>query len=300
MEHDDSSEQRGLRRRTVLTSGIIGAAALGLGLAADPGNREEEVPAPAQPLASQTTVSVERVYSEARRREVDLVMMYPAGVPREDLPVCLMLHGRFGSARKSVVNLPQALSASVAGGEIPPYAFMAVDGGANNYWHRNLDDDPLWMLLDEVPKWLRQRELGDADGQPFAVSGISMGGFGALLYARRRQERGNPLQAAAVVSPALLTNWPEMSKRKAFANEAEWTDLDPLRHVNALAGLPVGIWCGTSDRFINGARQFIDIAHPELASTTPGSHNTRYYREVLPEVVKFVGKRLHNRTANAW
>ncbi|GAA0531555.1 esterase [Saccharopolyspora subtropica] len=285
----DASGRRLLRRRSVLAAGITGAASLGVALASglSTGGVHHAVP-----LANQQNVFVEQVYSHARNRHVNLVTMFPKGVAREGLPVCLMLHGRFGDARRSASGLPTWLSRSVAAGRVPPYAFLAVDGGGNSYWHRRPGDDPMWMLLDEVPRWLAARDLGGEGGLPFAAAGISMGGFGALLYARRRREQGDPLSAAAVVAPALITSWREMSKRRAFANEAEWAAIDPLRHIDALGDVPLGVWCGTEDRFIEGTRRFIRQAKPEYASTTPGGHNSRYYRKALPELVDFVGAQL--------
>ncbi|MEU5851091.1 alpha/beta hydrolase [Saccharopolyspora shandongensis] len=283
---DGESRGRMLGRRSVLASGVAGLAALSIGLTADLDTR------PAAQFVDESNVLIEQVYSQARNCPVHLVTMFPKGVAREGLPVCLMLHGRFGDARKSAGGLPTWLSDSVAARRIPPFAFLAVDGGGNSYWHRWPGDDPMSMLLDEVPRWLAERRLGGPSGQPFAAAGISMGGFGALLYARRRREQGNPLSAAAVVSPALITSWREMSKRRAFANEAEWAAMDPLRHVDELGDVPLGVWCGTDDRFIEGTRRFIGTARPEYASTTPGGHNSRYYRKALPEVVDFVGGQL--------
>ncbi|GAA3362223.1 MULTISPECIES: alpha/beta hydrolase family protein [Saccharopolyspora] len=275
-------------RRTLLTSGLVGAGALGLGLSSDSGGAL--VPAEPLPLAKQSNVSVERVHSQARNREVEIVTMYPSGVSRDRIPVCLMLHGRFGDARKSAGGLPSWLTTAVATGKVPPFAFLAVDGGGNSYWHQRFGDDPMWMLLDEVPRWLAERGIGGDDGQPFAVSGISMGGFGALLYTRRRNELEIPVEATAVVSPALITNWPEMARRRAFADEADWRAIDPMRHIPELGDVPLGVWCGTRDRFITGTRKFVRKARPEVASvSTPGGHNSRYYRLALPEVVDFVG-----------
>jgi dienelactone hydrolase len=289
MKRPGPAQRPSVSRRTVLTSGLAGAAMLGVGVSADGYGYD---PPPPAPLANQKNVFVERVHSQARNRDVDIVLITPKGVPSAGLPVCLMLHGRYGDARKSAGGLPIWLSHAVSRG-MPPFAFLAVDGGGNSYWHRGNGDDPMWMLLDEVPNWLAERGLGE-EGQPFAVSGISMGGFGALLYARRRRERGNPVRAAAVVSPALITDWREMAKRKAFLSESAWDSIDPLRHVRALGPLPLGVWCGTQDRFITGTRKFITLARPEVASTSPGGHNSRYYRKALPEAIGFLGKHVHS------
>ncbi|MEV4734113.1 alpha/beta hydrolase-fold protein [Saccharopolyspora sp. NPDC049426] len=272
-----------LARRTLLTSGVAGLAAVGLGLSTDSAGHPVE-----QRVSLAKNVSVERLYSHARKENVNVVAIRPRDVPAEGLPVCLMLHGRFGDAMDSVSGLPVYLSNSVAAGRIPPFMLLAVDGGPNNYWHRRPDDDAMSMLLDEVPQWLNERGLS----APVAAAGISMGGFGALVYARRRRELGDPLQAAGAIAPALHTNWREMRKRRAFTNEAEWKAIDPLRHIDSLGDLPVGVWCGNGDRFIEGTRRFIRLARPTYASTTPGRHNKTYFRKALPELVDFIGGHL--------
>lgn len=288
MERGVPDRARLVRRRTALTAGLAGLAATGLGLSSD----TTFGMATPEPLANQSNVLVESVHSQARNREVDLVTMYPKGVRREGLPVCLVLHGRFGDARNSAAGLPSWLSASVARGKVPPFALLAVDGGSNSYWHHREGDDPMWMLLDEIPRWLSERRLGGPHGQPFAVIGTSMGGFGGLVYTRQRNWHESPLDATAVISPALVTHWDIMRKRRAFASEAEWAAIDPLRHVHTLGAVPLGVWCGTRDRFIKGTRRFIQLADPEIASTTPGGHNSRYYRKALPEAINFVGRKL--------
>lgn len=269
-----------LQRRTVLTAALTGAA-VGLGFRGDTAHDPTS-------LAHLPNATIERVHSTARGRDVELVTVFPNGLRREGLPVCLMLHGRFGSARRSVSALPHQISAAVQQRQVPPFAYVAVDGGDNTYWHEHAADDPMGMLLNEVPDWLRERELGDAHGQPFAASGISMGGFGALLYARRRNERNSPLNATSVISPALMT-WREMRKRNAFASADSWKRRDPLRNVDALGDVPLGVWCGTQDRFIHGTRQLIATAQPEVSSTTPGTHGPSYYRKAIPPAVRFIG-----------
>lgn len=291
MRHGASGDHPLLSRRSALTAGAAGAVALGMGISGDAGSVPLEK---VEPLADRTNVAVEPVYSQARRRDVDLVTMYPAGVEPQQLPVCLMLHGRFGDARNSVGKLPTWLTDSVRRGQVPPYVFLAVDGGGNNYWHDRHGDSPMRMLLEEVPDWLVERGLGGPHGLPDAAAGISMGGFGALLYTRHRVAQNIPPAATAVVSPALITGWREMRKRRAFADKREWAAMDPLRHVEQLGNVPLGVWCGTNDRFIHGTRAFIDRAAPEVASTSPGGHNSKYYRKALPELVDFVGGELGN------
>lgn len=234
--------------------------------------------------------TAERVYSAARRRKVDFVTVLPDGEPPAGLPMCVLLHGLNSDARSISAGLGPILAAAVARGATSPYGFVAVDGG-DSYWHGNhIGDDPMAMLLDEVPRWLADRGLGGEHGTPFAVSGFSMGGFGSFLYARRRAERRDPVDAVAVVAPALLTSWTEMAKRNAFHNAADWASMDPLKNLDHLGGAPIGLWSGDRDRFITGSRQFIGKVHPQVGSVTPGLHTSDFLHKVTPEVVRFLGK----------
>lgn len=298
MAESTQGRRRRLSRRAVLTTSAVvtGVAAAGIALGPQWGT-SLGVSAPgtllaASPAAARGVVKVERLHSEARSRWVDLVTVLPDNLPRPNLPVCLMLHGRYGTARK-VGGLPSFLASAAAQGAVRPFAFVAVDGG-DNYWHRQPSgDDPMAMLLEEVPAWLAERGLGGPGQLPFACAGTSMGGFGALLYARRRRERGQPLRAVAAVSPALLTSWTEMSKRNAFTDAADWASMDPLRNVDKLGDVPVGVWCGTEDRLcIEGTRQFIRYAKPVVGSLSPGGHDDGYYRKAVPEVIRFLGRYL--------
>lgn len=234
----------------------------------------------------------ERVHSHARGRDVNLVLTLPSAVPSRNLPMVLQLHARGGTARRASPNgLPRYLAQSVAAGEVPPFGVVAVDGGPYSYWHEATSgDDPMAMLLDELPGWLAERGLGGEGGQPFAVTGTSMGGFGALVYTRRRNERGDPLAAAGMVSPALLTEWSEMQEREAFRSRRAWARLDPLLHVDALGDTPLGVWCGTSDWFVGGTRTFVRRADPEVVYFGEGGHTGDFYTGVVPDLVRFLGR----------
>jgi S-formylglutathione hydrolase FrmB len=238
--------------------------------------------------AAKPVARTERVYSVARGREVRLVTVLPVEPPVADLPVCLFLHGLRGTAAGAIPpSVTDHLARSVAADRMPPFALAAVDGG-DNYWHENHPgDDPMRMLLAEVPAWLRARRLGTV----FAASGFSMGGFGSLLYARRRAELGDPLRGVVAVSPGLM-EWPEMSRRRAFRDEREWAGLDPRNNVGALGDTPVAVWCGDQDAFAAGTREFIAVARPRIGQILPGRHDGEFQDRVARDQVEFLGKLL--------
>ena len=229
-------------------------------------------------------------FSEARGRDVEMLIISTTRKPVAGLPVALLLHGRGGSARYAAVGgLGDALAEAVTAGAVAPFALVALDGG-NSYWHdQSRDDRPMTMLLDEVPTWLAEEGLAVPDGLPFACAGVSMGGFGALLYARRRHERAQPLRGVTALSPGLFTTWEGMKSRNAFSDAEQWAVVDPLQHVDKLGNVKVGMWIGDKDAFVGGARQFMAEAKPAVASIGPGGHTSAYFRSVNPEIVRFLG-----------
>ncbi|MFJ1765495.1 alpha/beta hydrolase [Amycolatopsis sp. NPDC088138] len=241
------------------------------------------VPVPTGPSPLRDPVTVQRMPSAARGTDVDLVLISPEGVPASGLPVCLALHGRGARARTFLeLGVPAALTAAVRAG-VPPFVIAAVDG--DHYWVAVGDeDDPQKMLTDEVPAWVRQRDLPP----PSAVLGISMGGFGALRYARAHPD----LKAAAVASAALFVSWPDARARKVFSGEANWRAEEPLLHPDELRGANLGVWCGESDPFEGADRKLVKAVSPAVARFSPGKHEDAYWRGVLPEVLEFAGRRI--------
>lgn len=288
-------------RRSVLIGGAVGLGIAGLASVTVTGTpalgeavRLALGVAPAPPVAQTGFTTVERIWSRFRGREVDLVTLLPSPSPPPNLPVSLLLHGLHGNARTAAPTGTVAeLAAQVAGDAVPAFGFVAVDGG-DDYWHENhAGDDPMAMLLEEVPQWLHRRGLGgqgDSAGLPFACTGMSMGGFGALLYARRRALRRQPVDALALLAPALITSWSEMSKRGAFHSASDWASMDPLRHPGATQAVATGVWCGTEDQFIAGVRRFIAETRPAVAYTAPGKHGDSFNRTVVPGFIGFLGR----------
>lgn len=269
---------------------LLGAAALGgsallsaCGAEKPPLVGPPPVAPPSTPTPLTEAVTVQKMRSAARNRDVNLVIIAPDGVSRVGMPVCVALHGRGADARTFLdLGVQDALNQAVAAGR-PGFAVAAVDG--DNYWvDVGKGDDPQRMLSDELPGWLAQRQLRP----PSAMFGISMGGFGALRYARDHKD----LKAVAVASAALFVSWPDAKSRKVFADRAQWESHEPLLHTGDLSAGSTGVWCGNSDPFAGADRKLIKALNPAVAKMTPGAHNDDYWREIMPDVLKFVGERI--------
>ncbi|WP_436501141.1 alpha/beta hydrolase [Actinokineospora sp. HUAS TT18] len=277
-------------RRTVLAAGLTSVAGLGIF-----GYWLVRKELPAQPVIASTPtptttkppprpVVTQQVQSAARGRSVELVIMRPEGVDQAELPVCLALHGRGASAQSFVeLGVPAMLTAAVAQG-VPPFAVAALDGG-DSYWvAADPADDPQRMLAEEVPGWLTAAGLKP----PSAVMGISMGGYGALNYARAVPGLG----AVVAISPALFASWNDARVRNVFSGRAQWEATEPLRHTESLKKDALAVWCGSGDPFAPVARQLIAKVKPETAVIGPGAHDVAYWTKILPDVLAFVGSRV--------
>lgn len=221
------------------------------------------------PVAPQR-VSLELVYSRARRREVGLFTAVPATSDAgANLPVCLVLHGASATtADMPGFGLGRFLTAAVRAGAAP-FALVGVDGGVSR-WTGGTGDDPQAMLVEEVPQWCSARGL---DPSRIAVHGWSMGGYGALLLAERG---GLPLRAVAAFSPAL-----------SAGDEVE-------ANVDRLRGTRVGIWCGRSDPFFGRVQAFASAVPGGAALTQwgPGGHTRKYWNRVTPAAFAFLAQAL--------
>ncbi|WP_410619845.1 alpha/beta hydrolase [Amycolatopsis sp. cmx-8-4] len=268
--------------------GLLAGSALALlaGCSSAPSGPPPGPPAtapPTGPTPLSAPVTVQRMHSAARGTDVELVLITPGGVPASGLPVCLALHGRGARARTFLdLGVPEALTKAVRAG-VPPFAIAAPDG--DHYWvNVGKNDDPQRMLSEELPAWLSQRDLK----APAAVFGISMGGFGALRFARAHPD----LKATAVASAALFVSWPDARARKVFADEAGWRAEEPLLHAADVRGANLGVWCGESDPFLGADRKLVNAVSPAVARFSPGKHEDAYWRGVLPDVLEFAGRRI--------
>lgn len=248
-------------------------------------------PTPARAPQPGPTIQREVVRSKHRGTDVELALTYPSGVRSlEGLPLVLYLHGRDGLRPNAMpANTLTALEAEHRAGTTPAFGLVSVDGGYNSYWFDgSANGDVLSMLLEELPSWLRERGYGAGDGQPFAVGGISSGGFGALHYAIARSRLGSPVEGVGVLAPALTTSWAHAEEREAFADQQQWHRVDPLEHIDDLGGVPLGVWVGDVDPFFEGAEQLAhDHPNTRVFSVLPGGHEGKVFDAVGTDMVRY-------------
>ena len=264
------------RRTLLLGAGAGGAAVLGgAGYVLMPDRLRNRLPwteDPYIPDAAEGVVRLESVRSEARGRDVDLFTAVPAGHgDGAGLPVVVVLHGASATASDfQPFGLGRFLTAAVEGGA-PPFVLAGADGGVLR-WEPdpNSADDPQRMVLTEMPQWLAERGF-DADRR--ALWGWSMGGYGCL---RTAEAQPGWARAVAAFSPAL-------SQDEAVVDDAD-----------LLAGLPLGLWCGTEDSYYPAVMAFEAALPqpPDIASYSEGGHTRYYWNDHTLDAFEFLAARL--------
>ena len=177
-------------------------------------------------------------YSAARRRTVGYTIAYPPRHrPGDELPLVVMLHGYGASHANALAGMSpaQGLALKAGGRPLAPMAMVTVDGG-DGYWNPHPGDDPMAMVIDELIPRCQRLGLGRPPRR-IAAMGISMGGYGALLFAEKYPHL---IAAVAAISPAIWTSYPQARQANpaAYASAAAFAANDAVTHAAALGSPP--------------------------------------------------------------
>jgi hypothetical protein len=265
-----------LSRRQVLTGGVgvAGLGAIGFGglrLAPDRYKaRLGLLPDPYIPDAPEGEVRLDKVWSDAMGREMDLFTAVPAGHgDGAGLPVVVVLHGSSASASQfRAFGFGRFLTQSVRAGA-PPFVLAGTDDGPIG-WLPGTGVDPQRMVLEEMPRWLAERGF---DAEERALWGWSRGGHGVLTLAELAPGWA---RAAALFSPAVSTGD------------------QVLDGLDALADLPIGVWCGTEDPLYDPVRALVDAlpTPPETLTYAKGAHTRIFWNDHTIDAFRWLAARL--------
>ena len=218
------------------------------------------------------------------------------------IPVVVLLHGVYGSAWSWALNGGVHLTASrmMRKGQLPPMILaMPSDGlwgdGSAYLPHHGLDFEK-W-IAEEVPAVMKICFQEVDDRSPFFISGLSMGGFGALMIGIKYHRL-----FSAVSAHSSITVLEEM---KLFAEE----DLENYRQINPAdenvadrillhhEHLPaIRFDCGKEDELIEGNRklhsQLEEASIPHTYEEFPGGHQWTYWAQHIEDSLLFFARQL--------
>ena len=233
----------------------------------------------------------------------DICVYAPQGLEKTDvLPIVILLHGVYGSAwswsHSSGIHIK--VDELIKKGELPP---MILAMPSDGLW----GDGSAYLPHDgfNFEKWIAEDVVDLVTGcingahkdSPLFISGLSMGGFGAL---RIGAKYGYKFKGISGMSS--ITSLPQM---KLFVQESlksyvqqDLIDEDLLatfKHYRDQLP-PIRFDCGTSDIMLKYNRELHQKMEkegiPHLYEEYPGGHEWLYWSEHIITSLKFFAKQL--------
>jgi pimeloyl-ACP methyl ester carboxylesterase len=147
------------------------------------------------------------------------------------------------------------------------------------------------MVISELIPRCQRLGLGRP---PYRIGtiGISMGGYGAILFAEKYPRL---IAAVAAISPAIWTRYSQANRANsgAYASAADFADDDVVTHADALAGIPVRVASGYSDPFRPGVESLARTLPPAaVVSLSTGCHTSPFFVSEEPPSLTFLARHL--------
>ena len=235
---------------------------------------------------SRVQVDTISVFSTKMKKEVKSVVILPENYTnKKHYPVVYLLHGYSDNYAKWVKTVPAIKTLSTE------YQFIIVcpDGGYSSWYFDSPIDSTCqyesYITRDLLP-YIDTHYTTIPNRTSRAITGLSMGGHGALYLAIRNPNLfGNAGSMSGGVDLRTSTKAYDISKRIGTidANHAEWDNRSVINMVNDLKNneLNLIIDCGVSDFFyqINAGlhRRLLALKIDHDYIERPGEHNWLYW-----------------------
>jgi S-formylglutathione hydrolase FrmB len=237
--------------------------------------------------AKAASVDTIAIYSKAMHRSIKCVVVTPDSYRDKQLhyPVVYILHGYSGNYSDYVKKIP----AVVAMADVYQEILVFPDGNYSSWYLDSPVDSTLRFetyVGREIPAWIDQHYRTKASRQYRAITGLSMGGHGALYLAIRHQETFGAAgsMSGGVDFRPFPNNWELGAKLGSYKDHAaNWDQHVVVNQLSRLKNdsLSLIIDCGVKDFFIDVNRQLHQrlleqgISHDYIER--PGEHNWDYW-----------------------
>ncbi|WP_285058510.1 alpha/beta hydrolase [Pedobacter ginsengisoli] len=224
--------------------------------------------------------------SAAMKKDIKAVVVLPEGYnDSKNYPVVYLLHGAGDKFSGWVNKVPS----------IKKYAddfqmiIVCPDGNVTS-WYFDSPEDPAWKYETYVSKelvgWIDQKYKTINDRKGRAITGLSMGGHGALYLAFKHQDvfgAAGSMSGGVDIRPFPL-NW-DIAKRLGPEEKypERWAQNSVVNLVHLLVPnrLAINIDCGRDDFFyevnLNLHQQLLYNNIPHDFTIRPGAHNWEYW-----------------------
>ncbi|MBX2925281.1 MAG: hypothetical protein KF746_23975 [Chitinophagaceae bacterium] len=240
----------------------------------------------------------------------DICVFVPPNVgDQTDIPVVILLHGVYGSAWSWAYGAGVHLQAMqmIEKKEIPPMVIaMPSDGlwgdGSGYLAHHGFDFEK-W-IAEDVPAVLAETIAGVSADSALFISGLSMGGYGALRIGAKYGNRFTGISAhSSLTSPEQLEYFVEEDvagySQDNKTEEDVFTTILQYRH-----GLPpVRFDCGSEDSLVEHNRKLHHLLAEQniihIYEENPGGHEWPYWEKHISKSLKFFAGQISGHTKSA-
>ncbi|QDK81058.1 esterase family protein [Spirosoma sp. KCTC 42546] len=248
-------------------------------------------------LSHAAKIDTVSTYSPSMKKTIKAVIMTPDSYTLgSELPVVYLLHGYSGNYSdwaKKAPNLAQSVDAQ-------QLIIVCPDGNYGS-WYFDSPADPSFKyetyVASELVSWVDTHYKTIKNRQARAITGLSMGGHGALYLAFRHQDvfgAAGSMSGGVDIRP-FPNNW-DMAKRLGpyaqFPERWEQNTVINLLHLLTPGALSLIVDCGTDDFFFRVNNNLHDkllernIAHDYI--TRPGAHNWNYWANAVTYQLLFM------------
>lgn len=246
-------------------------------------------------------LDIHTVKSPALHGRAD-VSVYKPESAKTGVPVVILLHGVYGShwvwALKGQAHT--TLQKMIDDGDLPPMLLvMPSDGlwqdGSGYLPHKSGSNAEQWIASD-VPQLVKDLYPEVNDASPFFISGLSMGGYGALRIGAKYPKIFRAFSGLSSITA--------FSQFDAFVQEFEALEesvlvqenvLDVIRENKAHIG-PFRFDCGRQDPLFDANeelnRQLETLGVPHDFLIHEGGHSWDYWQRHVGETLRFFAKTL--------
>lgn len=231
------------------------------------------------------TVDTVDTYSASMKKNIKAVVITPDNyASAKALPVVYLLHGHGGKYADWISKVKSLEKA------VDQYQLIIVCPDGNNSWYWDSPVDPAYKyetyVSKELVEWIdgKYKTIKSKEGR--AITGLSMGGHGALYLAFRHQDvfgAAGSMSGGVDIRP-FPNNWNMSERLGKYAEKPEnWEKNTVINLLYLLTpnSLALIIDCGTEDFFfkvnetLHKQLMLRNIPHDYI--TRPGAHNWPYW-----------------------
>ena len=238
------------------------------------------------------------VKSPSMKKDVKVVFVVPdKALNKQACPVVYLLHGHGGNAKTWVELKPELPQIADEKGII----FVCPDGKASWYWDSPKDSTYRYetFVSSELVKYTDEHYTTIPDRKARAISGLSMGGHGALWNAIRHKEvygAAGSTSGGVDIRP-FPENWGMSKQLGEYADNQEvWDSHTVVNQLDKLANgdLALIIDCGEADFFLEVNKdlhkRLLDKKIDHDFITRPGGHSGTYWNNSIDYQILFFDK----------